>query len=296
MTDDAVRLTGVSAGYGDRVALEDVGLAIRGGSLLAIIGPNGAGKSTLLKVIAGLLPARTGTVEVLGGPPGEAARRVAYVPQAELVDWSFPVTVGEVVMMGRYPAIGIGRGPGAADREAVSQALATVAMTAERDRQIGELSGGQRQARVPGPCVRRGAGPVPARRAGHRGGCHHPGRPDGRPRGRGAGRQDGHRHDPRPGLRRAPLPGGRAGEPPDRGDGSGQGPRPRSAAAGGDLRRPRPRPARPDRRHAHPRRRTPPRPVAGPRAALSTKAPRGDRPAPRSAGLRLHAARAWSPH
>ena len=99
----------------------------------------------MLKVIAGLLPVRAGTVQVLGGPPGESARRVAYVPQAELVDWSFPVTVGEVVMMGRYPAIGIGRGPGAADREAVSQALATVAMTPERDRQIGELSGGQRR-------------------------------------------------------------------------------------------------------------------------------------------------------
>jgi ABC-type Mn2+/Zn2+ transport system ATPase subunit len=98
--------------------------------------------STLLRS-SRLLPVR-GTVEG-GGPPGEAARRVAYVPQAELVDWSFPVTVGEVVMMGRYPAIGIGRGPGAADREAVSQALETVAMTAERDRQIGELSGGQRR-------------------------------------------------------------------------------------------------------------------------------------------------------
>ena len=72
-------------------------------------------------MIAGLLPARTGSVEVLGGLPGVAARRVAYVPQAELVDWSFPVTVGEVVMMGRYPAIGIGRGPGATDREAVAR-------------------------------------------------------------------------------------------------------------------------------------------------------------------------------
>jgi manganese/iron transport system ATP-binding protein len=96
-------------------------------------------------VIAGLLPARTGRIEVLGGLPGVAARRVAYVPQAELVDWSFPVTVGEVVMMGRYPAIGVGRGPGKADREAVSRALETVAMSADRDRQIGELSGGQRR-------------------------------------------------------------------------------------------------------------------------------------------------------
>jgi ABC-type Mn2+/Zn2+ transport system ATPase subunit len=96
-------------------------------------------------VIAGLLPARSGSIEVLGGLPGVAARRVAYVPQAELVDWSFPVTVGEVVMMGRYPAIGVGRGPGKADREAVSRALETVAMSADRERQIGELSGGQRR-------------------------------------------------------------------------------------------------------------------------------------------------------
>ena len=83
------------------------------GSLLAVIGPNGAGKSTLLKTIAGLLPPFAGTVEVLGGPPRREARRIAYVPQAELVDWGFPVTVGDVVMMGRVPLIGIGRTPGA---------------------------------------------------------------------------------------------------------------------------------------------------------------------------------------
>jgi manganese/iron transport system ATP-binding protein len=146
VTDDVtIRLEDVSAGYGDRIALDDVDLTIRRGSLLAIIGPNGAGKSTLLKVIAGLLPIRSGEASVLGGPPGQAARQVAYVPQAEAVDWDFPVTVSEVAMMGRYPSIGVGRRPGAVDRLAVERALATVGMTDQRDRQIGALSGGQRR-------------------------------------------------------------------------------------------------------------------------------------------------------
>jgi ABC-type Mn2+/Zn2+ transport system ATPase subunit len=141
----AIRLRGVSAGYGDRLALEGIDLDVPPGSLLAVIGPNGAGKSTLLKVIAGLLEPRSGTIEVLGAPPGVAARRVAYVPQAEAVDWEFPVTVGEVVMMGRVPRIGILRGPDATDRDAVARALDTVKMSEAKERQIGALSGGQRR-------------------------------------------------------------------------------------------------------------------------------------------------------
>jgi ABC-type Mn2+/Zn2+ transport system ATPase subunit len=141
----AIALRGVAAGYGDRLALEGVDLDVPAGSLLAVVGPNGAGKSTLLKVIAGLLRPTAGTVEVLGVSPGAAARRIAYVPQAEAVDWEFPVTVGEVVMMGRVPRIGILRGPGAADRSAVARAIETVRMTEAIDRQIGALSGGQRR-------------------------------------------------------------------------------------------------------------------------------------------------------
>lgn len=141
----AVRLNDVSAGYGDRVALANVTLSISTGSLLAVIGPNGAGKSTLLKVIAGLLQPLSGTVEVLGGPPGREARRIAYVPQAEVVDWAFPVTVGDVVMMGRVPLIGVGRSPGSADRSAVADALEMVGMADSLERQIGALSGGQRR-------------------------------------------------------------------------------------------------------------------------------------------------------
>jgi ABC-type Mn2+/Zn2+ transport system ATPase subunit len=141
----SVRLTNVFAGYGDRVALADVSMAIPTGSLLAVIGPNGAGKSTLLKVIAGLLGPFSGTVEVLGGPPGREAKRIAYVPQAEVVDWAFPVTVGDVVMMGRVPLIGVGRSPDASDKAAVRDALETVGMADNFDRQIGALSGGQRR-------------------------------------------------------------------------------------------------------------------------------------------------------
>ena len=143
--EPTIVLDGVTAGYGRRVALADVDLTVRAGSLLAVIGPNGAGKSTLLKLIAGLLKPDTGTVTVLGAAPGVEARSVAYVPQAEAVDWDFPVTVGEVAMMGRYARLGFGRRPGRIDRERVEAALETVGMHGHADRQIGALSGGQRR-------------------------------------------------------------------------------------------------------------------------------------------------------
>jgi ABC-type Mn2+/Zn2+ transport system ATPase subunit len=138
-------LSDVTAAYGDHVALEHVNLVVEAGSLLAVVGPNGAGKSTLLKVIAGLLRPIAGRVEVLGAPPGREARRVAYVPQAETVDWAFPVTVGDVVMMGRYAALGPFRRPTSLDREAVADSLRQVGMLEHQDRQIGRLSGGQRR-------------------------------------------------------------------------------------------------------------------------------------------------------
>ena len=141
----AVLLEDVTAGYGSRVALSHVSLTVPAGSLLAVIGPNGAGKSTLIKVMAGLLEPWSGRVETLGGPSGTNAKRIAYLPQAELVDWHFPVSVEDVVTMGRYPLVGMGRRPGARDRELVRRALATVGMDRLADRQIGALSGGQRR-------------------------------------------------------------------------------------------------------------------------------------------------------
>ena len=144
-TAPSVRLAGVSVGYEDRPVLEHVDVLLPPGSLTAIVGPNGGGKSTLLKLIAGLLRPWTGTIAVLGGRPGEHARSVAYVPQAEAVDWGFPVAAVDVVMMGRYPRLGPLRRPGAADHAAVARALEQVAMTDHARRQIGALSGGQRR-------------------------------------------------------------------------------------------------------------------------------------------------------
>jgi ABC-type Mn2+/Zn2+ transport system ATPase subunit len=144
-TTVAVRVSGVSAGYDHRAALEDVDLELAAGSLVAVFGPNGGGKTTLLKLVAGLLRPWTGTVLVLGQPAGEAAKRVAYVPQAEQVDWSFPVSVWDVAMMGRYARLGAWRRPGSEDAAVVSGALARVGMLDRRGSQIGALSGGQRR-------------------------------------------------------------------------------------------------------------------------------------------------------
>jgi len=140
-----VSLRDVSASYGDSPALEHVSLEVGHGELVAVVGPNGAGKSSLLKVIAGLLKPWQGVARVLGETPGAAGRRIAYVPQAELVDWQFPISVGQVVMMGRYQLLGPLRRPGAADARAVRGALEKVGMAAFADRQIGALSGGQRR-------------------------------------------------------------------------------------------------------------------------------------------------------
>jgi ABC-type Mn2+/Zn2+ transport system ATPase subunit len=141
----AIEIRGLRAGYGERIAIDDVDLSIARGSLTAIFGPNGGGKSTLLKCIAGLMTPRAGTISVLGEPVGVAAKRIAYVPQAEQVDWSFPITVEEVVAMGRTPLIGPLRRPSAADRAAVRAALERVDMLDAAERQIGALSGGQRR-------------------------------------------------------------------------------------------------------------------------------------------------------
>ena len=141
----AIELRGVTAGYGGRTALEDVSLEIARGSLLAVFGPNGGGKTTLLKLIAGVLRPWTGTVDTLGVRAGDAARRIAYVPQAELVDWSFPITVWNVAMMGRFARLGPFHQPSKADRDAVTAALERVGMIDASRTQIGRLSGGQRR-------------------------------------------------------------------------------------------------------------------------------------------------------
>jgi manganese/iron transport system ATP-binding protein len=130
-----------------QTALRDASFEVPPGTITALVGVNGSGKSTLFKAIMGFVPAARGTISILGMPVREALRRnvVAYVPQAEEVDWTFPVLVEDVVTMGRYGHMGFLRIPSAADRAAVTEALARVGMADFRGRQIGELSGGQRK-------------------------------------------------------------------------------------------------------------------------------------------------------
>jgi manganese/iron transport system ATP-binding protein len=128
-------------------ALRDASFEIPTGTITALVGVNGSGKSTLFKAIMGFVRLAKGEILVLGQPAAAALRKnvVAYVPQAEEVDWDFPVLVEDVVMMGRYGHMGMMRLPKAADREAVTAALARVGMSDFRKRQIGELSGGQKK-------------------------------------------------------------------------------------------------------------------------------------------------------
>jgi manganese/iron transport system ATP-binding protein len=128
-------------------ALQQASFTIPRGTITGLVGVNGAGKSTLFKAIMGFAPATSGTIRLLDLPVADALRQnmVAYVPQSEDVDWTFPVLVADVVMMGRYGHMGFFRRPAAADRQAVADALARVGMTDFATRQIGALSGGQRK-------------------------------------------------------------------------------------------------------------------------------------------------------
>ncbi|WP_371224771.1 manganese/iron ABC transporter ATP-binding protein [Roseovarius sp. 2305UL8-3] len=128
-------------------ALWNASFEIPRGTVTALVGVNGAGKSTLFKAIMGFVPSASGNIRILDRKVKDALRNnlVAYVPQAEEVDWAFPVLVEDVVMMGRYGHMGFLRRPRAADHEAVDQALERVNMQEFRKRQIGELSGGQRK-------------------------------------------------------------------------------------------------------------------------------------------------------
>ncbi len=138
-------LENVTVGYDGRPALVDVTMSVPHGAQVAIVGPNGAGKSTLFKALVGLLPVRSGRVLLHDREPGDGGDTIAYVPQREEIDWSFPVTVHDVVMMGRYGRLGWFRRPGAADREVVARCLDELGIAELEKRAIGELSGGQQQ-------------------------------------------------------------------------------------------------------------------------------------------------------
>jgi manganese/iron transport system ATP-binding protein len=141
----AIEVSDLWAGYDGRTALEGVTLTIEEGCLAGLVGPNGSGKSTLLRAILGLHRPWRGEVRLFGQKIDRARRLLGYMPQVELVDWDFPASVFDVVMMGRYGRLGPVRRPSRRDREVVWRCLEQVGMADLAQRQIGELSGGQQR-------------------------------------------------------------------------------------------------------------------------------------------------------
>ena len=141
----AIDVNDLTVAYRDQPVLWDVDLAVPAGVLMAIVGPNGAGKTTLIKAILGLVRPAAGEIEIFGKPYREQRRLIGYVPQRGSVDWDFPTTVLDVVMMGRYGTLGWFRRPGRAERDLALRALEQVGMQAFANRQISQLSGGQQQ-------------------------------------------------------------------------------------------------------------------------------------------------------
>ena len=141
----AVDVRELRAGYNNHVALEGATFTIETGCLAGLVGPNGSGKSTLLKVMLGLHRPWSGEVLIFGHSEHPTHGHVGYTPQTELVDWTFPVTVMDVVLMGRYGKLGLVRRPGRRDRELAEQALERVHLSDRAGRQIGELSGGEQR-------------------------------------------------------------------------------------------------------------------------------------------------------
>ena len=141
----AIEVNDLTVAYRQQPVLWDVDLEVRGGALTAIVGPNGAGKTTLIRSILGLIKPAAGRVRVLGRPIAEARGEVAYVPQRGSVDWDFPTSVLDVVMMGTYGRLGWFRRPGRDEFRRAKEALEKVGMVAFSSRQIRQLSGGQQQ-------------------------------------------------------------------------------------------------------------------------------------------------------
>ncbi|HUS71156.1 MAG TPA: metal ABC transporter ATP-binding protein [Anaerolineae bacterium] len=140
-----LRIENVTVAYNGHLALHDVTLQVPHGARVAVVGPNGAGKSTLFKALVGLLPLRQGRILIHGKPLGHHQDEVAYIPQREEIDWRFPVTVADVVMMGRYGRLGWFGRPGNHDRAVVRRCLEQMGIADLAQHAIGELSGGQQQ-------------------------------------------------------------------------------------------------------------------------------------------------------
>lgn len=141
----AIKIEEVSVTIGETKVLDRISFIIEHGLMVALVGPNGAGKSTLFKAILGLTPVDSGIIEIHGSSFSKVAGELAYIPQDEDVNWSFPITAWDVVMLGRQRKIGLFKKPGQTDRDIVESCLRRVALYSRKDALINELSGGQRQ-------------------------------------------------------------------------------------------------------------------------------------------------------
>lgn len=141
----ALEVHDLTVAFDKKPVLWNIDLTIPQGKIVGIVGPNGAGKSTLIKSIMGLLPLSSGYAKLFDRPLNEVRNKISYVPQRESVDWDFPASVMDVVLMGRYSKLGLFKRPRKADRDAALDCLKKVGMEAFANRQISQLSGGQQQ-------------------------------------------------------------------------------------------------------------------------------------------------------
>ena len=144
-TSPLLTVRNLSVSYGQKPVLWDVSVTLPPGKVIGIMGPNGAGKSTFIKAMMGVIPTDSGSIEIFGQTLKEIRKRVSYVPQRSSVDWDFPASVFDVVLMGRYAHLRLFQRPRTIDREIAMRALEQVQMQHLASRQIGQLSGGQQQ-------------------------------------------------------------------------------------------------------------------------------------------------------
>ena len=144
-TPHRLEVKNISVGYAEKIIMHDLSFQVPHGARVAVVGPNGAGKSTLFKALVGLLPLKSGDIFIHGESLGAHKDCVAYVPQREEVDWRFPVTVNDVVMMGRFGQMGWFKRATSHDRELVRKSLEQMGMADLAENSIGQLSGGQQQ-------------------------------------------------------------------------------------------------------------------------------------------------------
>ena len=144
-TPHRLEVENASIGYGEKIIMRDLSFQVPHGARVAVVGPNGAGKSTLFKALVGILPLKSGRILIHGESLGTHKDCVAYVPQHEDVDWRFPVTVSDVVMMGRFGQIGCWSQPSKTDKQIVRKSIEQMGITDLAELSIGQLSGGQQQ-------------------------------------------------------------------------------------------------------------------------------------------------------